>query len=96
MRTLVPHRFLSLYVSDKDACRSQLDEDVRDTVQVKVIHGSWKKEDSNKARIDAATQRYRNVQSITAYMPEAYGTHHSKMIINFRHDDLAQWALRSS
>lgn len=90
MRTLVPHGFFSLCVSDADACRSQLDEDVRDTVQVKVIHGSWKKEDSNKARIGAATLRYKNVQSITAYMPEAYGTHHSKMIVLFRHDDLAQ------
>lgn len=90
MRTFVPHCFLSLCVSDQNASRSQLDEDVRDTVQVKIIHGSWKKEDSNKARIDAATQRYGNVQSITAYMPEAYGTHHSKMIIVFRHDELAQ------
>jgi len=90
VRTLVPHHFLSLSAPNKDTCRSQLDEDVQDTVQVKVVHGSWKKEDSNKARIDAATQRYRNVQSITAYMPEAYGTHHSKMIITFRHDDLAQ------
>lgn len=24
-------------------------------------------------------------------MPEAYGTHHSKMMILFRHDDLAQY-----
>lgn len=25
-----------------------------------------------------------------AYMPEAFGTHHSKMMILLRHDDLAQ------
>ena len=37
-----------------------------------------------------AASRRGNVQAITAYMPEAFGTHHSKMIILFRHDDLAQ------
>ena len=34
--------------------------------------------------------RHENVKAIKAYMPEAYGTHHSKMIITVRHDDLAQ------
>ena len=34
--------------------------------------------------------KHNNVKAITAYMPEAYGTHHSKMIITVRHDDLAQ------
>jgi len=37
-----------------------------------------------------AAKRYPNVQIITAYMPEVFGTHHSKMMILFRHDDLAQ------
>ncbi len=37
-----------------------------------------------------AAGRYPNVQVVTAYMPEAFGTHHSKMMILFRHDDLAQ------
>ena len=30
------------------------------------------------------------MRSVVAYMPEAFGTHHSKMIILTRHDDLAQ------
>lgn len=34
--------------------------------------------------------RHENVKAITAYMPEAFGTHHSKMIITIRHDDIAQ------
>jgi tyrosyl-DNA phosphodiesterase-1 len=33
---------------------------------------------------------YQNVQLITAHMPERFGTHHSKMMVLFRHDDLAQ------
>ena len=32
--------------------RSNFDKDVRDLVQVKVVHGSWKKEDSNRVSID--------------------------------------------
>jgi tyrosyl-DNA phosphodiesterase-1 len=59
-------------------------------VQVKIVHGSWKAEDRNRIRIEEAAKRYANVQAITAYMPEAFGTHHSKMLILFRHDDTAQ------
>ena len=38
-------RFLTAY-------RSKLDNDVRDEVQIKIIHGSWKKEDSNRIGIE--------------------------------------------
>ena len=78
------------FLIDVDFVMSQFDEDIRDSVQVKIVHGSWRKEDSNKIRIDEAAGRYPNVQAITAYMPEAYGTHHSKMIVLFRHDDRAE------
>lgn len=37
-----------------------------------------------------ACSRYPNVEPIVAYMPERFGTHHSKMMILLRHDDLAQ------
>lgn len=94
--------------------RSNFDEDVRDLVRVKVVHGSWKKEDSNRLYIDVrrslkhnpnmpidhllqdAAKRYKNVQVLTAYMPEAFGTHHSKMFVLFRHDDLAQHVFPTS
>lgn len=36
--------------------------------------------------------RYPNVEPIVAYMPEPFGTHHSKMMILLRHDNLAQYA----
>ena len=54
------------------------------------MHGSWRKEDTNKINIEEAAKKYPNIKEIRAYMPEAFGTHHSKMIILFRHDDLAQ------
>ena len=41
--------------------------------------------------IQEACSRYPNVEAIVAYMPEAFGTHHSKMMILLRHDDLAQY-----
>ncbi|KAJ5571149.1 hypothetical protein N7535_004809, partial [Penicillium sp. DV-2018c] len=78
------------YLFDVVFLMSQFDEDVRDSVQVKVVHGSWRKEDSNRVRIEEACSRYPNVEPVVAYMPEAFGTHHSKMMILLRHDDLAQ------
>ncbi|KAJ5604658.1 hypothetical protein N7510_009812 [Penicillium lagena] len=78
------------YLFDVDFLMSQFDEDVRDLVQVKVVHGSWEKEAPNRIRIEEACTRFKNVESIVAYMPERFGTHHSKMMVLLRHDDLAQ------
>ncbi|KGO41506.1 Tyrosyl-DNA phosphodiesterase [Penicillium expansum] len=78
------------YLFDVDFLMSQFDEDVRDLVQVKVVHGSWRSEDSNRIRVEETCARYPNVEPIVAYMPEPFGTHHSKMMILLRHDDLAQ------
>ena len=41
--------------------------------------------------LQEAAKRYKNVQVLTAFMPEAFGTHHSKMFILFRHDSQAQY-----
>ncbi|KAL4778333.1 tyrosyl-DNA phosphodiesterase I [Aspergillus varians] len=78
------------FLFDVDFLMSQFDKDVRDLVSVKVVHGSWKKEADNRIRIEDASQRYPNVEPIVAYMPEPFGTHHSKMMILLKHDDLAQ------
>jgi tyrosyl-DNA phosphodiesterase-1 len=42
------------YLFDVDFLMSQFDEDVRDLVSVKVVHGSWKSESDNKIRIDVS------------------------------------------
>ena len=55
-----------------------------------MVHGFWKREDSNKAAFKDAAARHPNVKEVAAYMPEMFGTHHSKMLILTRHDDLAQ------
>lgn len=87
---LIKECWLFNYLFDVDFVMSHFDEDIRDLVQVKIVHGSWKKDAPNKIRIDEAAKRYSNLQIFTAYMPETYGTHHSKMIILFRHDNQAQ------
>ncbi|KAL8748409.1 MAG: hypothetical protein Q9184_007324 [Pyrenodesmia sp. 2 TL-2023] len=87
---LIKECWLFNYLIDVDYIMSQFDEDTRDLVQVKIVHGSWKTEDGNRIRIEEAAERYKNVQPVIAYMAEMYGTHHSKMIILFRHDDQAQ------
>lgn len=87
---LIQECWIFNYLIDVDFLMSQFDEDIRDLVRVKVVHGFWKKEDPHKIQIDEAAERYPNVQAVTAYMPEAYGTHHSKMIIMFRRDDHAE------
>ncbi|KAK9596365.1 hypothetical protein V6Z92_002841 [Aspergillus fumigatus] len=84
------------FLFDVDFLMSQFDEDVRRLVQVKVVHGSWKKDAPNRIRIEEACPRYPNVEAITAYMPEPFGTHHSKMMILLRHDDLAQVVIHTA
>ncbi|KAL3466362.1 phospholipase D/nuclease [Aspergillus heterothallicus] len=78
------------YLFDVDFLMKQFDSDIRDLVKIKVVHGSWKKESENRIRVDEASARYSNVEPIVAYMPEPFGTHHSKMMILLRHDDSAQ------
>ncbi|KAL4880432.1 tyrosyl-DNA phosphodiesterase-domain-containing protein [Aspergillus karnatakaensis] len=78
------------YLFDVDFLMSQFDEDVRSLITVKVVHGTWQKELLNRVRITEACQRYSNVEQIVAYMPEPFGTHHTKMMILLRHDECAQ------
>ncbi len=87
---LIKECWIFNYLFDIDFVMEQFDEDTRDLVRVHIVHGSWKTEDGNRRRIDEAAKRFSNVQPVAAYMPEAYGTHHSKMIVLLRHDDLAQ------
>ncbi|KAL4917278.1 phospholipase D/nuclease [Aspergillus aurantiobrunneus] len=84
------------YLFDVDFLMSQFDRDVRALVSVKVMHGSWKSDSENKIRIEEACQRYPNVEPIVAYMPEPFGTHHSKMMVLLRHDDLAQIVIHTA
>ncbi|KAI0160994.1 phospholipase D/nuclease [Hypoxylon sp. FL1284] len=78
------------YLHDVDFLVSHFDEDTRHLVKVHVVHGFWKKEDPNKWALEQQASQYSNVTLHTAYMPEPFGTHHSKMLVLLRHDDTAQ------
>jgi tyrosyl-DNA phosphodiesterase-1 len=87
---LIREAWIFNYVFDIDWTMQHFDPDIRNTVSVKIVHGSWKKEDGNKQGIDDACRRWPNVNALQAYLPDAFGTHHTKMILLFRHDDVAE------
>jgi len=78
------------YLHDIAFLMSHFDDDTRHLVKVHIIHGFWKRDDPNQAALKEAAAQFQNVELHTAFMPEMFGTHHSKMLILFRHDDTAQ------
>ncbi|KAF2626472.1 phospholipase D/nuclease [Macroventuria anomochaeta] len=78
------------FLFDLDFVMQQFDEDVRDLVKVKIIHGFWRRDDERRIYLMETAEQYSNVELISAYLPDRYGTHHSKMLVLFRHDDCAQ------
>ena len=93
---LIKEAWIFNYCFDIDWLMQYFDSDVRDQVKVKIIHGSWKSDSPNKQSIDDACQRWGNVEAATAYLPDQFGTHHSKMFILFTHDDLAQVVIHTA
>ncbi|KAK3400394.1 tyrosyl-DNA phosphodiesterase I [Sordaria brevicollis] len=78
------------YLHDIDFLMNAFDDDVRHLVKVHVVHGFWKKEDPNRLQIQSDAARYPNITTHHAYLPEPFGTHHSKMMVLFRADDTAE------
>ncbi|KAF2475673.1 phospholipase D/nuclease [Lindgomyces ingoldianus] len=78
------------FLFDLDFVMKHFDPDVREIVKVKIVHGFWRREDERRLGLQETAERYPNIELISAYMPDPFGTHHSKMLILFRHDDLAQ------
>ncbi|KAI4223405.1 MAG: hypothetical protein L6R40_008509 [Gallowayella cf. fulva] len=48
---LIRECWLFNYLIDVDFIMSQLDEDTKNLVRVKIVHGSWKEEDANRINI---------------------------------------------
>ncbi|ROW16650.1 hypothetical protein VPNG_01554 [Cytospora leucostoma] len=78
------------YLHDIDFMLSHFDRDVRHLVELHVVHGFWKKEDESRLMLQEQADGHKNVKLHCAFMPEMFGTHHSKMMILLRHDDTAQ------
>ncbi|KAK3905554.1 putative tyrosyl-DNA phosphodiesterase [Staphylotrichum tortipilum] len=84
------------YLHDIAFLMRAFDQDVRDLVKVHVVHGFWKKEDPNRLALQEAASRYQNVTLHNAYLPEMFGTHHTKMMILLRNDDTAQIVIHTA
>ncbi|KAM7187857.1 Tyrosyl-DNA phosphodiesterase I [Rhypophila sp. PSN 637] len=84
------------YLHDIDFLISHFDPDVRHLIKVHVVHGFWKKEDANRLALQEQASRYENVTLHAAFMPEMFGTHHSKMMILLRRDDTAQVVIHTA
>ncbi|KAF5019211.1 hypothetical protein F66182_8785 [Fusarium sp. NRRL 66182] len=78
------------FLHDIPFLMNAFDHDTRHLVKVHLVHGFWKREDENRIALERAAAEFRNVHVHVAPMPEMFGTHHSKMMILFRHDDTAQ------
>ncbi|KAH7313109.1 tyrosyl-DNA phosphodiesterase I [Rhexocercosporidium sp. MPI-PUGE-AT-0058] len=78
------------YLHNLDFLMDAFDPDVRDLIKVHVVHGFWKNEDRGRLSLKAQAEKYPNITLHTAYMPEMFGTHHTKMLVLLRHDDTAQ------
>ncbi|KAG9253413.1 tyrosyl-DNA phosphodiesterase-domain-containing protein [Emericellopsis atlantica] len=87
---LISHCWEFNFLHDIDFLMDAFDPDIRHLVNVHVVHGFWKQEDPNRLRLVESAEKRPNVHLHTAYMPEMFGTHHSKMMILFRHDETAQ------
>ncbi|KAH5089408.1 hypothetical protein HBH72_229360 [Parastagonospora nodorum] len=84
------------FLHDIDFVMKHFDEDVRDLVKVKFIHGFWKNEDERRIALLEAAERYPNIQLLHAYIPDPFGTHHSKMLVLFTHDEQAQVVIHTA
>lgn len=78
------------YLHDIDFFMEAFDEDVRHLVNVHVVHGFWKRDSENKKSLEEQASRHKNVTLHAAYLPNMFGTHHTKMLIFLRRDDTAQ------
>ncbi|KAF2877503.1 tyrosyl-DNA phosphodiesterase I [Massariosphaeria phaeospora] len=78
------------FLFDIDFVMAHFDPDVRALVKVKIVHGFWRRDDERRIELMEDAQRYPDVEPISAYIPDPFGTHHSKMLILFRHDNFAQ------
>jgi tyrosyl-DNA phosphodiesterase 1 len=58
-------------------------------IKIRIVHGYWRQEDESRKIMEQGIWGD-NVKLTSAYLPDPYGTHHSKIIVLFRTDDTAQ------
>jgi len=77
------------FMTDMPFLRGLIGHEDEGRVKIRVIHGYWRQEDESRKIMEAGVWS-ENIKLIAAYLPDAFGTHHSKVIVLFRTDDTAQ------
>jgi tyrosyl-DNA phosphodiesterase 1 len=77
------------FMHNMDWFRGLIGEENEKRVKVRIVHGYWRQEDESRKVMEEGMWSS-NVKLISAYLPDAFGTHHSKIIVIFRTDDTAQ------
>jgi tyrosyl-DNA phosphodiesterase 1 len=77
------------FMTDMSFLRGLIGHEDDERVKIQVIHGYWRQEDESRKLMEAGVWS-KNIRLIAAYLPDAFGTHHSKVIVLFRTDDTAQ------
>lgn len=95
------------YLHNLDFLMSSFHADARQRgVAVHIVHGFWKRDDPRRIKLEAAARQHAsgnsqeaNKSSVTlhtAYMPEIFGTHHTKMAVLFHNDETVQVVIHTA
>lgn len=77
------------FMTDMSFIRHIVGKEDETRVKIRIIHGYWREEDASRKLMETGIWS-NNVKLIAAYLPDPFGTHHSKIIILFRTDSTAQ------
>jgi tyrosyl-DNA phosphodiesterase 1 len=76
-------------MTDMPFLRQTIGREDETRIKIRIIHGYWREDDPSRKLMEAGVWG-NNVKLIAAYLPLAFGTHHSKIIVLFRADNTAQ------
>ncbi|KAI0022332.1 phospholipase D/nuclease [Xylariomycetidae sp. FL0641] len=72
------------YLHDVDFMMQSIGQNRSKPVKLHIVHGFWKREDIRRTPLAEQAKKYNDVTLHAAYTG-MYGTHHSKMMVLFRH-----------
>ena len=77
------------FMHNMEFLRELIGPDDENRVKIRIVHGYWRQEDEGRKQMEAGVWG-NNIKLISAYLPDSFGTHHSKVIVLFRNNDTAQ------
>jgi hypothetical protein len=77
------------FMTDMPFLRQTIGKEDETRIKIRIIHGYWREGDASRKLMEAGIWGD-NIKLIAANLPNAFGTHHSKLIVLFRTDNTAQ------